>query len=255
MAEPVNLSSEAGLIPVDASLVAGEIKPDLPDQEIAELVMQGNIVILKKPFDAENLRRLRNEVFTWGDTTEPTNPDKPTESWHRIDDNPPQSETKHICHFYNVYLDNSDNVIMPAKVNRELELTSLPVYARALRDFQNRIAGTNAVFSPTEGASFARPQLIHYPLGGGFLGWHQHQLLPQKFGLILNVSERGVDCDTGGTRFKVLDRVIDSEDNQEVGDVTIFRYDLPHDVVAVDPGGPVQWTNERGRWTFIMPYY
>jgi hypothetical protein len=91
---------------------------------------------------------------------------------------------------------------------------------------------------------------MHYPSGGGCFGWHQHKLQPTKIGLILALSENGVDFRSGGTQIKTPFGVIDAMPHHDIGDLCLFRYDLPHRVTAVDPDRQRNW--DGGRWTFVV---
>lgn len=52
------------------------------------------------------------------------------------------------------------------------------------------IRGIDCMF-PGEGVKLAfRPQIIHYPSNGGYFSWHKHDLMPQQFGLIVNLSKK-----------------------------------------------------------------
>ena len=102
----------------------------------------------------------------------------------------------------------------------------------------------------------AHPQIMQYPSGGGFFQEHSHPYLPQRFGLILNLSTRGKDFHTGGTRFwSSDDQVIDVEEHQKLGDITVFRYDLLHGVTSVDANAELKLKDMSGRWVAVLPYY
>ena len=92
-----------------------------------------------------------------------------------------------------------------------------------------------------------RPQIIHYPKGGGFFGRHSHPRHPQEYGLVLNLT------DGPGTMFHFDDG--DYQVQAKAGDLTIFRYDIPHSVPMIDPGSPLEFHRPTGRWTAILPVY
>lgn len=99
-----------------------------------------------------------------------------------------------------------------------------------------------------------RPQIIHYPRGGGFFGVHEHELEPQRLGLIVNLSEKGVDYTEGNTIFyPPRSRAVEPE--QRIGTLTTFKYDIPHSVSACDPGGKLELQAPSGRWVAVLPYY
>ena len=84
-----------------------------------------------------------------------------------------------------------------------------------------------------------RPQVIHYPRGGGFFGRHSHPLEPQQYGLVLSLT------DGPATTFHLDDGDVETE--REAGDLTLFRYDIPHSVPMVDPGVPLEFFRPTGR--------
>lgn len=129
-------------------------------------------------------------------------------------------------------------------------------------DFQNRLAGTNGVLveddqdKADESVLMAHPQIIQYPCGGGFFEEHNHPYLPQRFVLILDLSTRGKDFFTGGTRFWTEEgRLIDVGEHQSIGNLTVFRYNLSHDVNFVDRDKDLKLKHMSGRWVAILPFY
>jgi hypothetical protein len=99
------------------------------------------------------------------------------------------------------------------------------------------------------------PQILQYPLGGGFFGKHFHPLNPQRVGLIVGLSRRGVDYDTGGTCFDINGIVIDTDLYHDLGDMALFRFDTPHWVNPSSIQQKFNWEAESGRWTLVLPYY
>lgn len=92
-----------------------------------------------------------------------------------------------------------------------------------------------------------RPQVIHYPRGGGFFGKHSHPLEPQKFGLVLSLT------DGAGTTFHLEQGDLHTE--RKAGDLTLFKYDIPHSVPMVEPDAPLEFFRSSGRWVAILPFY
>lgn len=164
---------------------------------------------------------------------------------HRIDDNPPQSETPHRSHFYNLMRID----LLP----KELSIDANKIFS-SLRDLQNKVSGTNGDFQSSDNFVRMRPQIIQYPSGGGFFGEHFHPLEPHRIGLITGLSRKGIDYKTGGTTFKTPHGFVDSGEH-DLGDITLFRYNLPHAVTEVDPKDKLDWDSEKGRWTMILPHY
>ncbi len=114
-------------------------------------------------------------------------------------------------------------------------------------------AGEVAVGEERDGWAFL-PQCIHYPRGGGFFQEHVHDLKPQRIGLVLSGSVYGEDYQIGGGRFHAQDGSwVVTESRHDIGDVTLFRYDLGHDITPVDPEQPLDWSDDSGRWSMVLP--
>ena len=106
---------------------------------------------------------------------------------------------------------------------------------------------------PIENQIFSlRPQIIHYPVGGGWFDWHCHQLKPQYFGLILNLSKKGKDYEAGSTKFRIGLKEISIDHIHDQGALAFFRYDLEHCVEHIKPlTTELNWN--LGRWSAVMP--
>lgn len=75
-------------------------------------------------------------------------------------------------------------------------------------------------------------------------------------GLIMSLSDYGEDFENGGTRFATPDgNIVDIEGHHTIGDIAIFRYDLPHQVTPCDPEADLDFDRSNGRWSMILPYY
>lgn len=212
----------------------------------------GNVLVLKSVFEKEFLLKFRSDLFEWSKNkplVEPANLKNDlylSNNWHRIDNNPPKSETAHIFHSFN--LNRLD--LLPENI-----ANSGFMIFNALRIFQNGITGTNGEFLPTDSDVIMHPQVIQYPSGGGFFGEHIHPLEPQRIGLITNLSVKGKDHYSGGSTFKTPNGKVNTDDIADVGDITLFRYNFPHAVSIIDPNQELDWNSENGRWTMILPYY
>jgi hypothetical protein len=221
----------------------GVIAADLDDAALIDALAEGRIVILKGAFPHDEMIRLREAAMRWA-REEPEFPDgrspdeTPMRNYHRIDDGTHPSAFPHIFHQYGL---NS--------------LDDLPAYFRepaaavtaVMTDLQNRVSQTSWDVS-LEGL---RTKILHYPRGGGFLTQHVHQLEPQRVGLILSLSRLSVDT-SGGTTFETPAGTVDTSEYHDIGDVVLFRYDLPHAVAAVDPGVPVEWEADTGKWSVVL---
>ena len=116
------------------------------------------------------------------------------------------------------------------------------------------IRGIDCMF-PGKGMKLAfRPQIIHYPSNGGYFSWHKHDLVPQQYGLIVNLSKKNRDYLRGSTKFK-MDGIEVSIDNlHDQGALAFFKYDIEHCVESIEglmKSEEVDW--KSGRWSAIMP--
>lgn len=210
-----------------------------------EVINKKNIVILKNVFEKDLLQQIKLKVFNWGKGASPSNPTNSLKSnWHRIDNNPLQSENMHIFHAYNFVNNRLD-------CSKDLWEIFLP-----MKKLQEKLSNTSLSLPQESKELSVRPQVLHYPSGGGFFDWHIHPLLPQKVGLILSLSDKGADFNSGGTAFRVGDKLVNIESNHEIGDIAIFRYDVDHAVTKVDlDKKKIDFNNSKGKWSFILPYY
>ena len=238
------------LVEIDGSLENGRIKTTQNISEISKQVINGNIVILKNVFKLDFLLDFRKKVIRWSQSVPPIQPklekndDYLKNNHHRIDDNPPQSKTPHMSHFF--------NFLKPDNLPEYLSNPATQIFS-VLRDLQNEVSGTNGDFFSTSNMKM-RPQVIQYPVGGGFFGEHAHPFEPQKIGLITGLSRKGIDYKTGSTTFKTPLGFVDTTEHN-IGNITLFRYDFPHAVTKVDPDEVLDWNSEKGRWTLILPFY
>ena len=98
-----------------------------------------------------------------------------------------------------------------------------------------------------------RPQIIHYPVGGGFFDWHNHRRFPNNYGLILNLSKKKREFNSGQTEIKLDDnQILKVDDHADIGDLILFRYDLPHRVAPCDPEKDLEFS-ANGRSTAVLP--
>ena len=98
-------------------------------------------------------------------------------------------------------------------------------------------------------------QILHYPSGGGFFDWHLHPRLPVNYGLILNLSKKNLNFNSGGTEIICTNgKTINVEDYSDIGDLILFKYDLKHRVSHCDPSKDLIF-DINGRWTAVMPIY
>ena len=233
------------VLTIEASFDGTGVTTALPLAEIGDQVMRNGLALLKGAFPAALLQPVLDGVFTWGQKSAPQRDQE--NSFHRIDERPPQSQCPHTFHAHNFQL-------RPGRIEAEMDALIRPIFS-AMRDLQNSVGGTNAQFEPDAEMRFLHPQVIQYPSGGGFFDEHVHPLEPQRVGLITGLSEKGRDFSKGGTCFRVDGVEYGFEDTHAMGDIILFRYDIPHWISPIDESESLDWTRKAGRWTMVLPYY
>jgi len=234
---------------VPARVVEDAIVCDRPPGEITALLENGQVVILKNVFSAGELLAYRNAVVRWRDSTEPfpngRRPDDfPALNYHRADTKAflPAMSIKHIFRQFGF---NTPEDLPDYLGGETLRIAGL------LIGLQNAVAGTRFDLSPTG----MRVKILHYPSGEGHLEKHDHPLLPQRVGLILSLSRIGMDCASGATAIQLPTdppRWLDTARHHDIGDIILFRYDLPHEVSLVDEGTAADWQSDAGKWSFVL---
>lgn len=242
--ENAGISDAAMPVVVKSCITNEKTVFDVSFDEITSLVFEGRIVILKKVFNAGMMLNFRRQLVDWWKNTEPFPHGKspntaPEINYHRIDDGVIKSVCPHIFHQFGL---NS-----PGNLTNDLGQAA-QIIAESMKDLQNKVAETNFDIS----LAGLRLKVLQYPLGGGFLAEHSHPLEPQRIGLITGLSQIGKDFTTGGTFFHTPFGRVDTLAQHDIGDVILFRYDLPHAVAAVDEEKPLDWTSEAGKWSVVL---
>jgi hypothetical protein len=226
------------------------IVPDLSFRDLYDSVInERNIVVLKAAFEYHFLEKLRFDVFQWGKSKKNHGIDYAGKSFCRIDNLHSNSITPHIFHAYNFDLPDSS-------LNHQLEKDLIKLYGPMNKlqhavSFYNRRYESSGSLKPR-----LRPQIIHYPCGAGKFDYHTHPFEPQKIGLILNMSKKGVDYDNGGTSFFYKSKEISLNDCHDIGDIALFRYDLLHSVENVSLNSThFEQTEIKGKWSAILPLF
>lgn len=113
----------------------------------------------------------------------------------------------------------------------------------------------NLVVNPSISSANFRPQLIQYHRGGGFFSAHIHPFNPMQIGVVLAMSEIGVDYEVGGGGFENTNGdVIDTSFQHNIGDICLFKYSLRHWVLPCDQDLNLR-DDSSGRWSFVIPIY
>ncbi len=202
------------------------------------------VLILKDFLSPDTCTAARGIAATFMDNNPPQVQDRfeCAESYYSVDIEPPKSTVRRVLRSMIVAPTSNDTLW------RQLEGCFRPMAA-----FHSRLVGENAGFSVDADTPGYRPQIIHYPRGGGYFDLHEHPHLPMRYGMILNLSRKGEDFKRGQTYFMVGKEKISIDAQHLIGDLCVFRYDLKHGIDPVDPEfGDYKW-DESGRWTAILP--
>lgn len=235
------------VIYIKGTLLNGKIETALTPAEIAELVANKKIIIIKELFSPDVMHALTSEVFAWGKQTEPATQDDFKGNYHSTKAKVSNlQQVPHVFHDYNF----NDFTALPNELKEKI--TSV---FESLRVFYNALTNYNAPFGFIENNHYFHPQLIQYPSGGGFFGRHNHNLLPQKIGFILALSKYGVDYSGGGTCFVVNNETIDMELKQDIGDLCLWPNDVDHWVKQSPLHDQFRWNSEKGRWVATLAYF
>ncbi|APV48482.1 hypothetical protein BWI17_01535 [Betaproteobacteria bacterium GR16-43] len=235
------VEATGGLVVVDARRGPGAITTDIPTRELAGLVGEGRIVVVKGAFEPAGLRRMRSAILAWNAPSRENDTSAAGSTRQRSED-PPGTPIRHVFESFLFDVNDAADPIGP---------TVRPAFDR-LAEFWRALTGHAFGFAPDAEGRALRPRALYYPAGGGYFDWHEHPLEPHRIGAILGVSELGVDFGTGATEFKAPNGLVSTEGAHDLGDVCLFRYDLAHRVTAVDANAPRRWDGP-GRWTFIIP--
>ena len=218
-----------------------QIEKDL--NEIGQEVLNGSIVILKNVFTIEKMDECKKIILEWQNQEPESNPDRLTtnKNWWRRDVNPP-SKTPHLFEtFCFIFSEQTSDDFKPIE----------KVFQFMEKIWKRLISSIHSEISQNSESKF-RPQVIHYPSGGGYFDWHGHDLIPQGIGMIVGMSKQHRDFETGGTLFRNGNSELDTTDLLDIGDICLFRYDLEHSVGLVDETKELVW-GDSGRWTMVLP--
>jgi len=209
-------------------------------------VLCGDIVILKDALEPGLIRQAVAKCHSWTNST--------AESKNL----PNLGDVSHLKSFLparsvNRYIFNSLTFSMGAEKVMSAVPEVIPIFDLLLDVYNRLFHSEYNLFESYSGCRFY-PQVIQYPRGGGFFSEHFHSILPQRIGLILAGSEYGKDYFSGGGRFRAPNGSwLETEGQHQIGDITLFRYDIGHDITPVDSDLDLDWTKADGRWTFILP--
>ncbi|MGP8217106.1 MAG: hypothetical protein ACLQQ4_16170 [Bacteroidia bacterium] len=205
--------------------------------------------IVKKIFDAGFIRKLRNDTFDWGISSEASwHPLKDgCPDYHRLHDNYPQAYVKQKFHgFYrHGWYEKNSSIFEAFKGIYELK--------NYLGGFDKDSFIKNI---PSQGV-VARLNVHHYPVGGGYQAEHIDPAGPfAEIQTLIIASEKGKDYKTGGVyaRKELGGEKFYLDDYVETGDMLVVSPAIPHGVEPIDPELPYTWNTNNGRW-IILPLF
>lgn len=249
MNEPIDFTKAGGVDLVAPELIQADyrghkVQLDRPFSYVRERVMEGRIVIVKNAFSPDLMLRLRRALIEWSQTHPPYPEGKspnstPADNYHRVDDGIIRSALPHIFHQFGLNTIDRLEPFLREPAN---------LVAQAMLDVENEVAETHFDLSLTG----LRLKVLHYPTGGGFLEQHTHPLEPQRVGLVLSASKLDTDVATGGTYFVSPFGRVEVATYHDIGDLILFRYDIPHGVSSVDEYRPLDWQSEAGKWSVVL---
>jgi hypothetical protein len=212
-----------------------------------EIVDRFDVLIVRRMYEPDQLRSLRDHAFEWGRATE--------SSWHpcldgcpdyhRLHDNYPQAHVKSKMHaFYRHGYDEQNAELMQ--------------YFSEIFTLKCHLAGVphNSFITnkPSDG-QIARVNIHHYPSGGGYQAEHIDPVSPfATIQTLIMASQVGVDYQVGGLYARVT---ADAEPcyvdpHTSLGDMVVLSPGVRHGVAPVDPGEAYAPHENRGRW-MILP--
>jgi hypothetical protein len=220
------------------------IGSNVPFADISRHLFEGRIVELKGVFNPPLVAAFRRAIHSWGRTT-PVFPngkspsDFPELNYHRIDDGSYPSLMPHIFHQYGLSQIDALDEPLRGMARR---------FGKLLADLQNKVANTNLELSPDA----LRLKVLHYPAGGGHLAEHAHDIEPQRIGVILSLSSIGDEIEQGGTTFDTPFGMVDVSSCHDIGDIVLFRVNIPHGIPPVDAHKTLDWSSEAGKWSVVL---
>jgi hypothetical protein len=240
---------------VEAGWANRRIELDWPFENVSRHVRSGEVVILRHALPDAELLSLRRAVHTWGQQTLGSsgsvrgNNDLHNQPrcWHGLLAWPHGRQPPlRLWHGYAFVLGGSH----PA----DATITSQVRWMfDAMRDLHQRLTGMQTRYRLGQPEGTLRPQIMHYPSGGGARVWERHSGDPTVISQIVALSERGSDFHVGGNVFETGERLVDTSGHHDLGDICLFRSDLWHAVTPVDPAEHLDFGSERGRWTAVLP--
>ncbi|MBL4818734.1 MAG: hypothetical protein JKY15_05830 [Deltaproteobacteria bacterium] len=214
-------------------------------KETVESLYSGDVYLLKNGFSKQFMERLIDKVFHVFQSG-PSRFYKMLEgcpNFHRIHDE--EASKKYIFqsvrHSYYWFPWNGDSMGVNQGIMKRWRIFKFLGGFR-LDEYENN--------TPKDGV-VDRFQVARYLPGIGRVETHSDPFQNQRFFISGFMSKRGVDYEKGG--FYVVspgNKLKDIEEFVDVGDISIGYATILHGVDLVDPGRPVDWAKNDGRWWF-----
>ena len=214
---------------------------------MVESLYSGDAYLIKGAFSKEFMTDLRNNIHEYC-------LDKPSEfhkmlegspDFHRMID--PEAgkkyavaSCKHSCYFY-AWNDDPFDLFTP--INERWRILKLLMGLQADEYEKN---------TPKDGV-VDRIQVVRYPPRIGYLEPHTDPYLHQRLIFSGYMSKRGVDYQGGG--FYLVgegDKVINIEDDIDIGDICFCYATVYHGVAPADKNIEPDWEKDDGRWFLSM---
>ncbi len=136
---------------------------------------------------------------------------------------------------------------------------------RKMIHLRNHLLGKPAEFASdnVEGGLWTAARLQHYPPGGGFMSAHRDELTidvvkeerMNYLQLLLILSKKGEDYQSGGGFILRDNKFIDIEDQTRLGDIILYDGSTVHGVDTIDPLQVLDLNTSSGRLVGFVTLY
>ena len=216
-------------------------------ESIVESLYGGDFYIFKKAFPRDFMVSLRQDVHEYCKN-------RPSEFYKMLEGSPDFHRIidleegrkysfrvcKHSCYFYRW---NDDPLDLFATIYERWQLIKLLMGLR-LDEYESN--------TPKDGV-VDRVQVVRYPPRIGYLEPHSDPYLHQRLFFSGYMSKRGKDYQDGG--FYLVgpgDKIVEIEDQIDIGDAGIGYATVFHGVAPVDRDKEPNWELDNGRWFLSM---
>ena len=212
-------------------------------EEIVNSLFKGDIYILKNGFSKYFMNDLRDKVFKIWSSTEP--------SFHKMIEGCPNFHRKQdeeiakkyvfmsVRHSYYWFNWNGDSMSVNSEINKRWRIFKF------LGGLKKDSFEKN---TPKDGI-VDRYQVARYLPGIGRSETHSDPYQNQKFFISAFMSKKGLDYKSGGCYVvKPGDKLLDLENDLDIGDISLGYATVMHGVDTIDPEKKPNWSSKDGRW-------